>query len=386
MGAKCCGCREKRDEAYAKSGAYARGSKAGAKSEAYVGVNTGPGGGFTVGPGGPNVVPQFFPAAIPAHHGGGPYGVPVAPQPQPVFPPEALHPGLAPATFATKNKGKKGKTNKRHKGKKEQHATLSAPRPKSAKHRSHSKSKRKSRSKKKSGGGGNDKPKIEGERARSKSRIYKNLPGTAEQQQRDARKVQLDVAMGKIAYPPLSSEVAEKAEAKKRKPETQTTLKVVEYHDQPQQKPSSPYAGIEPRREEQTVVVDSLTEMPKSKIRGPPPLTPFPEPRHTNVNVTRTSPLGGWSRYFCSSCNKAELSGSSSTSTTGVLALVPVIGVSDDEERRRERSRMSLDADMRKNNAKPPDLRAGGFHTLDVRAHGRDTRNRKEFSATFPGG
>ncbi len=197
----------------------------------------------------------------------------------------------------------------------------------------------------------------------------------------------------RMAYPPLTAELAEKTQRKKRKPETETTIKIQEGQNilmAPFTGQDIPYAGLDPHKPSlQPARVESMKEMPKKRVRGPPPLTPFPEPRHTEVSVTRTSPIGGWSRMYCSSCAASDASSSSS----GFFKYIPIVGFYDDEEKHPSRymggrgSSSSRSRESRRKNDRaagrhPP--KGGDFKVLNVRARGKDSADRREYCATIP--
>ena len=108
-------------------------------------------------------------------------------------------------------------------------------------------------------------------------------------------------------------------EQKKRKPDMETGIVI-------QDEPPPPGTVTMGQPPQQTVKIDHILELPAKAVRGPPPLTPFPEPQKTNINATRASPPGGWESYY-----EGE-SSMSSTTTSGILSYVPLIGNVEEED------------------------------------------------------
>ncbi len=69
---------------------------------------------------------------------------------------------------------------------------------------------------------------------------------------------------------------------------------------------------------DQPVKIEHVLELPPKAVRGPPPLTPFPEPPKTNVVTQMADPPMGWSHY--------DTSSTTSTSTNDIIAKIPLIG------------------------------------------------------------
>ena len=68
---------------------------------------------------------------------------------------------------------------------------------------------------------------------------------------------------------------------------------------------------------EQPVKIEHILELPPKAVRGPPPLTPFPEPGKTNVVTQMADPPGGWSHF--------EDTSTTSTSTNDIIAKIPLL-------------------------------------------------------------
>jgi len=69
-----------------------------------------------------------------------------------------------------------------------------------------------------------------------------------------------------------------------------------------------------------------ILEVPPKAVRGPPPLTPYPEPPITSVMASMTEPPGGWEKFG------KDLSSSSSTSTNDLMAFIPHFGGEDSSD------------------------------------------------------
>ena len=89
---------------------------------------------------------------------------------------------------------------------------------------------------------------------------------------------------------------------------------------------NDPELAVDPKNPQarfRAIEMEGIVELPAKAVRGPPPLTPFPEPEKTFIRTTRTSPPGGWSSYFGSS---------SSTSSSGFLSFIPLFGGQDEAD------------------------------------------------------
>ncbi len=77
--------------------------------------------------------------------------------------------------------------------------------------------------------------------------------------------------------------------------------------------------------QEQPVRIEHILELPPKAVRGPPPLTPFPEPPKSNVVTSLADPPGGWSHY--------DTSSTTSTSTNDIIGKIPLLsyGLDNDE-------------------------------------------------------